>query len=104
MVKKINEAEYNELDKNGMILVDFNATWCGPCKMLAPVLEEVSEDYEGKVRFFSVDTDENPSLARSFAIMNIPALILLKDGEKVASNVGFLSDDELCDFIDSNLK
>lgn len=103
MVNKINENEFNALDKSGYILIDFNATWCGPCQMLAPVLEEVSEDYEGRVKFYSVDTDQNPNLAVSFRVMNIPALVLLKDGEKIATNVGFVPADDLCDFIDKNI-
>ena len=103
MVKKINTNDFNEMSKDGVIVVDFNATWCGPCKMLAPVLEEVSEDFAGKASFYSVDTDENPDLARQFGIMNIPALVLLKDGEKADMNVGFVPKDAIASFINKNL-
>ncbi len=103
MVKKINQNEFNSMDKSGVSVIDFNATWCGPCKMLAPVLDELSEDMAGKVNFYAVDTDENPDLASQFGIMNIPAVVLLKDGEKVDMNVGFVPKPALADFINKNL-
>ena len=83
MVKKISQNEFNEVTASEVAVIDFSATWCGPCKMLAPVLEEVSEEYAGKVNFFNVDVDENPDLAMQYKIMNIPALVVLKKGEKV---------------------
>ena len=103
MVKKINQDEFKAMDKAGVSVLDFNATWCGPCKMLAPVLEELSEDMAGKVNFYAVDTDENPDLASQFGIMNIPAVVLLKDGEKVDMNVGFVPKEALADFVSKNL-
>ena len=80
MVKKISQNEFNEVTASEVAVIDFSATWCGPCKMLAPVLEEVSEEYAGKVNFFNVDVDENPDLAMQYKIMNIPALVVLKKG------------------------
>ncbi|MCR4831180.1 MAG: thioredoxin [Pseudobutyrivibrio sp.] len=103
MVKKINQNEFKALDKSGVSVLDFNATWCGPCKMLAPVLEEVSEDFAGKANFYSVDTDENPDLAREYGIMNIPAIVVIKDGEKVDMNVGFVPKEVLSDFVSKNI-
>ncbi len=103
MVKKITQDEFQSMDKSGISVLDFNATWCGPCKMLAPVLEEVSEDLAGKANFYSVDTDENPDLAREYGIMNIPAIVVLKDGEKVDMNVGFAPKETLTDFISKSL-
>ena len=103
MVKKINQDEFKAMNKAGVSVLDFNATWCGPCKMLAPVLEEVSDEMEGKANFYSVDTDENPDLAREYGIMNIPAIVVLKDGEKVDMNVGFTPKEALSDFISKNL-
>lgn len=103
MVKKISTEEFRGMDKSGVSVLDFNAVWCGPCKMLGPVLEEISEDMAGKANFYSIDTDENPELAKEYGIMNIPALIILKDGEKVDANVGFAPKETLVDFISKNL-
>lgn len=103
MVKKITTVEFNSMDKSGVSVLDFNATWCGPCKMLAPVLETVSEELAGKANFYSVDTDENPDLAREYGIMNIPALVVLKDGEKVDMNVGFVPKEVIVEFVSKNL-
>ncbi len=102
MVKKLTTAEFNSMDKSGISVLDFNATWCGPCKMLAPVLDEVSEEITD-AKFYSVDTDENPDLAREYGIMNIPAVVVLKDGQKVDMNVGFVPKDDLKAFISKSL-
>ena len=72
------------------VLLDFYADWCGPCKMMAPVLEEISGEYEGKVSFYAVDVDENQDLAQKFAVMSIPTLVVLKKGEQVNKNVGVI--------------
>lgn len=103
MVKKITTDEFNAMDKSGISVLDFNAVWCGPCKMLGPVLEEVSEEMADNAKFYSIDTDENPDLAREYGIMNIPAIVVLKDGEKVDMNVGFVPKDTLKEFISKNL-
>ncbi len=103
MVKNITTAEFNSMDKSGISVLDFNAVWCGPCKMLGPVLEEVSEELSGQANFYSVDTDENPDLAKEYGIMNIPALVVLKDGQKVDMNVGFVPKEALMDFVSKNL-
>lgn len=89
MVKKISQDEFNSEVANGLAIVDFSAEWCGPCKMLAPVLEQVSEELSGQAKFFNVDTDENPDLAREYRIMNIPAIVVLKDGKAIGMEVGF---------------
>ncbi len=103
MVKKITTEEFNSMDKSGISVLDFNATWCGPCKMLGPVLEEVSEEMADDAKFFSIDTDENPDLAKEYGIMNIPAIVVLKDGQKVDMNVGFVPKEALKDFVSKNL-
>ena len=103
MVKKINEKEFDAMDKSGVVVVDFNATWCGPCKMLGPVLEEVSEELADMAKFYAVDTDENPNLAREFGIMSIPAVALLKDGVQQDMHVGFAPKEAIIDFIMGNL-
>ena len=100
MVKKISQNEFNEVTASEVAVIDFSATWC---KMLAPVLEEVSEEYAGKVNFFNVDVDENPDLAMQYKIMNIPALIVLKKGEKVDAQVGFAPKENIVEFIKKQL-
>ena len=103
MVKKISEKEWNEVTENKAAVVDFSATWCGPCKMLAPVLEEVSGEMSDAVSFYNVDVDENPDLAQKFGITSIPALVVLKEGEKAGMQVGFLPKDGVVDFIKSQI-
>ncbi|MBQ6796364.1 MAG: thioredoxin [Clostridia bacterium] len=85
------------------VLVDFFATWCGPCRMLAPVLESVAEDYEDKVKFVKLDVDEAGDIAREYSIMSIPTLIIIKNGEEVAKQVGSLGAEALEEWIDENI-
>ena len=99
----ITDVQYDEVISKGVVVIDFFANWCGPCKMLAPVLEEVSEEYAGKVNFFNVDVDENPDLAMQYKIMNIPALVVLKKGEKVDTQVGFAPKENIVEFIKNQL-
>lgn len=100
MVKKISDSEYKQMDKSGAMLIDFSADWCGPCRMLAPVLEEVSEEYGDRLLFYNVDVDENPDLAQTFAVQSIPALVIMKDGEKLDMQVGFQPKESLKQYID----
>ena len=103
MVKKIDEAQYKSLDTAGVKLIDFNATWCGPCKMMAPVFEELSEEYAGKIDFYSVDTDQSPELARKFRVVSIPAIAMVVDGNFVDMNIGFVPKEQLVAFIEKNM-
>jgi len=103
MVKKISEKEFAEVKAQNVALIDFSATWCGPCKMVAPILEEVSEQIGDRVAFYNVDVDENPKLAEAFGVSSIPALVLLKGGEKVDMKVGFAPKDIIVNYIESQL-
>ena len=85
------------------VLVDYWAEWCGPCKMIAPILEEVVDDYAGKLKIAKLNIDENPNIPPKFGIRGIPTLILYKDGDVEATKVGALSKSQLTAFIDSNL-
>ena len=101
MVNVIGSDRWAEVQAQDCAVVDFNATWCGPCKMMAPVLEELSGEYEGKVTFYAVDVDQNPDLAQKFSVMSIPDLVFLKKGEKADESVGFVPKDALKGWIDS---
>jgi thioredoxin 1 len=85
------------------VLVDYWAEWCGPCKMIAPLLDEVSKTYDGKVQVVKVNVDDNPGSAQRFGIRGIPTLKLFKDGAEVASQVGAVSKSQLTAFLDSHL-
>ena len=104
MVKKIGAEEFqNEVLKSAAAVIDFSATWCGPCRMMAPVLEELSEKMSGKAEFFNVDVDEVPGLAAAFGISSIPCLVLLKNGEVASRSVGFRPGDQIRAWIEENL-
>ena len=77
------------------VLVDFWAQWCGPCRMVAPVVEELAEEYEGRISFGKVNVDENPKIASQYGVMSIPTLIIFKDGKPVSNIVGFRPKAEL---------
>lgn len=85
------------------VLVDFWAAWCGPCRMVAPVVEELAKEYEGKITFAKVDVDQNPKTASRYGIMSIPTLLLFKKGEPVSHIVGFRPKAELKKSLDSAL-
>ncbi|MCS7165038.1 MAG: thioredoxin [Candidatus Calescibacterium sp.] len=85
------------------VLVDFWAPWCMPCKMLEPIFEEVSKEYQGRVKFVKVNTDDNTDIAQRFFITGIPTLILFKQGKPVNSIIGFVSKKELTRFIEENM-
>lgn len=96
-VKEINETNFKDEIKEGKVLVDFNATWCGPCRMLKPILDEFSESTNVKV--CSVDVDQNENLAREYNIYSIPCIILFENGVETKRNVGFISLDEIKNFV-----
>lgn len=85
------------------VLIDFWAEWCGPCKMIAPILDEAADEYEGKLSIVKVNVDENPNIAQKFGIRSIPTLILFKNGAPQAQKLGAMSKSQLAEFIDANI-
>lgn len=99
MVHKIKQNNMQDALKAKVAVVDFSATWCGPCKMLAPIMEELSEEMAGQVEFYNADTDENMDLALANKVTSIPALFLLRDGQIVDRMIGFQSKQALKNWI-----
>lgn len=96
------DSNFQQEIANGVVLVDFWAAWCGPCKMIAPVLEEVDAEMNGEVKVVKVDVDNNQATAGEYGIMSIPSLLLFVDGELKAKTAGFMPKDALIDFINDN--
>ena len=105
LIKHISDSSFEaDVLKSGKpVLVDYWAEWCGPCKMIAPILDEVSKDYDGKLRVAKMNVDENRDVPAKYGIRGIPTLMLFKGGELAATKVGALSKAQLTAFIDSHL-
>jgi thioredoxin 1 len=91
------------LDNDTPVLVDFWAPWCGPCRMVAPIVEELAEEYDGKVKFVKLNTDDNPQVAGKYGIRSIPTLLVFKGGEPVSQIVGFRPKSDLAKRLDEAL-
>ncbi len=95
--------EADVLKASGLILVDFWAEWCGPCKMIAPILDDIATEYEGKVTIGKLNIDENSATPPKYGVRGIPTLLLFKEGEIADTKVGALSKAQLKEFLDKNL-
>ena len=99
MVNVIKDNNFDEVKNSKVAVVDFSATWCGPCQMLAPVLEATAEEMAGEVDFFNCDVDSNMKLAMLFNVQSVPSILVFKDGELVDSTLGFQPKEVLKQFI-----
>ena len=101
----VNDSNFEQevLKHNGPVMVDFWATWCGPCRMLGPVVEELAKEYEGKVKVCKLNTDEGPDVSTKYRITSIPTIIFFKNGEVVAQTVGLQSKAALQEKLDALL-
>ena len=104
-VLHVTDSNFDELvlNANTPVLVDYWAEWCGPCKMIAPVLDEISQEYTGKITVAKLNIDENPATPSHYGVRGIPTLMLFKDGDIEATKVGALTKSHLAQFIDSNI-
>lgn len=104
-IKNVSDASFAEdvLQSGQPVLVDYWAAWCGPCKAIAPILEEIAEQYGDRVTVAKLNVDENPETAAKFGIRGIPTLMLFKDGQPTETKVGALSKTQLQEFLDSSL-
>jgi thioredoxin 1 len=105
LIKHISDASFETdvLKADKPVLVDYWAEWCGPCKMIAPILDEVATGYEGKLQIAKMNVDENRDIPAKFGIRGIPTLMLFKDGQLAATKVGAMSKAQLTSFIDQQL-
>ena len=103
MIHIENSKQFEEIVSEGVILVDFYATWCGPCRMLSPIIEEIDNEYEGRIKVAKLDVDECNDVANRFGINAIPAILIFKDSELKKTNVGFIPKDDIVDLIENVL-
>ena len=103
-VKTFTDSNFDQETKNGVVLVDFWAEWCGPCRRLAPTVDALAKDYEGRVTVGKMNVDENPDIPASrFRVMGIPTLVVLKNGELVETLVGLRQKEEITSVLDKHL-
>ena len=102
-ITELNEQNYDSFVEKGIVLVDIKTNWCGPCKVLSPIVDEVSSDYFGQITVGKLDADTSREIITKLGIRNIPTLILYKDGEIVEKNVGMITKEGIKDLIDNHL-
>lgn len=99
LVKELNDANFAEETASGLVLIDFWATWCGPCKMFLPILEQIATELDGKAKVCKVNVEECTGLAAQFAVRNVPAFFVMKDGQIVDQLVGVHGKNKVLDMV-----
>ncbi|NOT10876.1 MAG: thioredoxin TrxA [Methylococcaceae bacterium] len=104
-VLQISDSDFNEkvLKADGPVLVDYWAPWCGPCKMISPLLDDVSKEYAGKLTVVKLNIDDNPQTPQHYGVRGIPTLMIFKGGEVEGTKVGAITKSQLADFINTNI-
>lgn len=102
-MKIINEKDFASAIKEGIVVVDFFATWCGPCRMMSPILDDIAEELKDKVKIYKVDVDNDQNLARKFGVMSIPTIIIFENGEERQKHIGLWQYEDALDTIKSYL-
>ncbi len=104
-ILELNDTDFKKVisESNIPVLVDFGADWCGPCKMIYPVLQEIATEFDGKVQIGKLNVEENKNVPASFKVISIPTLILFKDGQELERSIGYKTQEELRRFINSHL-
>ena len=100
---KLNDNNYDEVVSSGLTLVDVFADWCGPCKVISPIIDELSSDYQGQVVFGKLNVDDAPEKTTELGVRNIPTILVYKDGQIVERNTGAISKNQLKELIDKHL-
>jgi thioredoxin 1 len=102
-VKTFTDSNFEDETRQGVVLVDFWAEWCGPCRRLAPTVDALAEDFEGRATVAKLNVDENPSVPGKYAVRGIPALLLFKDGQLADTIVGLVAKDKIAEMIERHL-
>jgi len=102
-ITELNDSNYSDFLKNKLVLVDVWAEWCGPCKMISPIVDQISVDFQGKLSVGKLDADTNRDIVKELGVRNIPTIILFKDGEVVDKSVGAVTKEKLTEMINEQI-
>lgn len=103
IVPELTNGEFETFSREGLVLIDFFAEWCMPCMMMSPIIEDLNEEFGGKIKIGKVNVDDNPEISEKFGISSIPTFIILKNGKEIERRNGTLTQDELSEIIKKNL-
>ena len=102
-ITELNEQNYNDFTKEGLVLVDVWAPWCGPCRMISPIIDQISSEYQGKLSVGKMNADDNRESVSELGVRSIPTIILYKNGEEVERKVGSVNKQQITDLINNHL-